>query len=994
MGRYNEFSDDVVNALSSGALKVVEALEIEDPTGTWWRLIQAKDETTARVFLNRRLPGPVIAGGQILLTNKTADLPAAGQLYNSNTRQPVVNMAFYGENMTPYYFVVYHERGTHNVFVGVVFDQDGNVVHNISPFGSYSVYTLNGAFLDHANQRILVSYKYSNETRTAVASLFGASFAYAGSSYYGTDAGYHWPKVFPEDPYKIYTLFTQDDAPKIKVVTSTEGASAHSTAYATTSVSGATAVTVAAGYRKYQADIAYSRAHKSVMLIWIDDATGDLYYALESEGWATAHLMVPGAAAGGLALESAGNLVLTDAGENSGEYYVINWRKQQDGTLGVPGGFSYPTNLKWIGATPGDANTFRLFGSVGSDWYIYQVDYDTMTITKATSAYYVGFDPIFDPGSYHVYYQPTKLGEDQTRELYAVQVMGGPRTKVASREAILICYNKETGEIVWSWGGQGEWQDATIWPLTYADVGKFWFNHKCHHILRIADRVLLMQKRDNEQCEHYAIPITSLLACDTVSDVNDALIASGIHTTNPVDAIMEDPYTVYPWCTPLWGPMAATWGEALDRYVFALFYSRHYNDRGYRRCRFFYLDKTTWDLVAITDDIILPTAYGNAYGATKYDAETRTYRINFGNADPALDPWMRVYSSSANAMALAEDGTTQCSASLYGDQMARIIPLNQYGQSLFVSFSGTTVYISGVDFSASPAYSFSQRRFTLPFTPDIRATLVSEFEDKLVFFSPVTDGVVYYTAINALEGDYEPGWAINASDYNDIYTIALGQPVYGGAHAYRAFGSWLFVQDVVGNIQAVQTGAPLDAYLGGGTRGQQSEAQSILYEYQTAQYIPYPWEREGIRLEVSKLSKTCKVALPDTPDSTIRNMLLSNDFRGCRCIIRRLFLDADLQNGAQDLPLLDGFIQDWGYSTERGAVLFSVSRPLIDITSTFPRRIMNMGCSHVFKGKRCQYTGGDTQCSKTWEDCVAKGNEQHFGGFPWVAVRQRKVMWK
>ncbi len=53
----------------------------------------------------------------------------------------------------------------------------------------------------------------------------------------------------------------------------------------------------------------------------------------------------------------------------------------------------------------------------------------------------------------------------------------------------------------------------------------------------------------------------------------------------------------------------------------------------------------------------------------------------------------------------------------------------------------------------------------------------------------------------------------------------------------------------------------------------------------------------------------------------------------------------------------------------------------------FPRQkyIKNF-CRFTFKGARCQYAGTATTCNHTLEDCKAKGNEQHFGGFPGIPM--------
>lgn len=57
------------------------------------------------------------------------------------------------------------------------------------------------------------------------------------------------------------------------------------------------------------------------------------------------------------------------------------------------------------------------------------------------------------------------------------------------------------------------------------------------------------------------------------------------------------------------------------------------------------------------------------------------------------------------------------------------------------------------------------------------------------------------------------------------------------------------------------------------------------------------------------------------------------------------------------------------------------------IKMTFPRpKYLRNFCRFKFKGSRCGYTGTDTSCNHTLEDCEAKGNSKNFGGFPGIPL--------
>lgn len=989
MGRYNEFSDDVVNALSSGALKVVEALEIEDPTGTWWRLIQAKDETTARVFLKRRYPTPIFSSGTLDLSTHWKKIGRVG-MWRNNSHEPICGVATYGDTeKTPYFYVIYYDVPTNDFVRAEIFDVNGNRVHTIGPYKSYSDYNLKGgAFWDDVNQRLIVTFYYSpySEVRTVSAGLFANNFVFNGSTWLSWDAAYTPPKTFPEAPGAVYTLFKYTNQVVLKKVTITPGISAHTVSYESARSGGGITIDVASNYRAPECDLFYSRKHQSVALAWVNATDGKVYYALESENWANAYILSDVTSTPGVRLETCGNMVFpSTVGEGAGEYYVLNLRRQEDGVLGKPEGYSYPANLTFIGACPASENEAALFMHIGSDVYIYHVDIDTMAITSVSNRYTLPFDP-------GTAWKPWKIGDDGAgRELYILQRYGKQGTsKNASNFAFLLCYDRNSLQVLWTWGASGEWSSSTYFPNTRY-TGTNWYNWRQQYLFSINNTILVWQMANSStaRSEHYWVPVSSALACNTSADFSALLLNK--HYLSNIASVMDEAYVEYPFRTIPQADTCVSWGDTGVGYVVGMMVWKEGTSQAYYR--FFKFDATTGDLAHVSKDIYVASDSYYCLGAPYYIPEERRYEYNFNSLNPEVHPYAHLYCASYMRF-VNEEMTSTANIPISVSTTPWPISFNNYGAAGLIRGSGNYAYIYGASYTSLIGCSYARlyKILALPFT--FKTLCKNEFDNWCVLFSDPTDGEIHYTKTGIVTGDYAGTLFINAENITDTYEATHGFQLYGGCHAFGSYGGWAFMQDLTGMFYILDTEATINDYIGGSGADEGGVIVPIIYDYETLEYIPYPWEREGIRLEISKLSKTCKVALPDTPDSTIRNMLLSNDFRGCRCIIRRLFLDADLQNGAPDLPLLDGFIQDWGYSTERGAVLFSVSRPLIDITSTFPRRIMNMGCSHVFKGKRCQYTGEDTQCSKTWEDCVAKGNEQHFGGFPWVAVRQRKVMWK
>lgn len=165
--------------------------------------------------------------------------------------------------------------------------------------------------------------------------------------------------------------------------------------------------------------------------------------------------------------------------------------------------------------------------------------------------------------------------------------------------------------------------------------------------------------------------------------------------------------------------------------------------------------------------------------------------------------------------------------------------------------------------------------------------------------------------------------------------------------------------------------------------------------YEMRDYIPYPWAREGVRLDVNSLEKTTKITIPDTTNRDIRAMLQAGvDFRGKRCVIRRFFAELDPQDAGSSVIVIDGYIQDWAMDATNGIITFTVAHSVIDARNPFPPRLLSMNCGHQFKGTRCQYTGEATQCDHTKPTCSNLGNIARFGGFETVAARQRRILWR
>jgi hypothetical protein len=169
----------------------------------------------------------------------------------------------------------------------------------------------------------------------------------------------------------------------------------------------------------------------------------------------------------------------------------------------------------------------------------------------------------------------------------------------------------------------------------------------------------------------------------------------------------------------------------------------------------------------------------------------------------------------------------------------------------------------------------------------------------------------------------------------------------------------------------------------------------ISYIYEDEVYYPYPFRREGVKREVSNINKQTRLLLPDTVDGMIKRMLREGtEFRKSRVILSQVFMNHK-NSPSNSIILIDGYIQDWSFDEGSNLLTFTVTRTLLGQSAPWPRRHMLATCTHVFKGERCRLVGNNLPiCKKTEAECRAYGNLPRRGAFPWVAARQRRILWR
>lgn len=981
MNKSDFISDAVALDLGKSGVKVAETLEM-NVGGEWWRLINSAEPMTIKGFVKRIELGVDINEGEMDISPISTVFETAGEgTYSDqggNTHSMIVRVKQgEGESDLIRLYVMHKNKNrisNYEKIKAFMYQMDGTLEKSYTEYSIGALYYVKNsvAFWDYVNQRAILVFLATNIS--SYNKIFYADASGTGviaSSYLGylpvqsTEV-----KTFLEAPEKIYSLF-RGTGITVRVTIPTVGLVASTLANTVCNPTGATPVTVASNYRNKEAFLFYSRTHESAGVAWIDKTNNRLYYALESDAWSIAYEM--SSAFSDDNFDYFGNMTLK--GNMGGEYYVAGRSNYRTGNFSKPVGFSFPANLSLMGVADSLSGYVRIFGRIGTVLYSYFVDQNTMAILAENS---------IDTGNtISENFQPVKISESETRELYFLNYCVHNLTKGVIK-ALLVNIDKATNNILWVWGyGDTGWLDTTAWTVLSSASGR-WYQTIRKYKGDLAFISFGSIIGTWQQMGYRFMPSSDVVACDTLLDVKNLIRSYAQSVTSIANYLISYGMRSN---TP---QNALTWGETAGTFFFA----DYINDSNATYPLVFHFDKSTKKYV---NSYIGPTTGGGSSKkqmcASSYSElyDGYLYNTSDGTRDDVTGVNTDVNTVIIYTPALSISKT--CSffetTNLSAQYVYFIVPEVDYTRQFYThSVSSNILNCYIFDLAASSGYTIYNRELTL--THNAFRVLVGTKSNKVLVISDCIAGEIAYTELNAKEGLYKEALIIKANDFTKTYSLDLGRTPMGGEHSVKPSGSWLLSRDYANRVVLTDTGTTLTDYIGGEIP---TESSSLVYVYENYNYIPYPFAREGIKVELSNISKTTKVTIPETQTDLIRTMLASGtDFRGSRCILRRLFPD-HTEEGS-DIILLDGYIQDWSYSPDKKGILFTVSKTLIDVGATFPKRLMNMGCSHVFKGVRCGYLGADGICTKTKTDCTAKGSVNNFGGFPWVAARQRRVMWR
>ncbi len=972
MNNADFLSDAVALDLGKSGVKVAETLEIQVGE-EWWRLINAADVTEGTTFEKRRKPNSHIVADTIDLSELVTEAKIGKKNASLTPKFKPKTFKFANGDVVVLYVTTSGSNITwtgHNVTQGTTWTIGPQTTTEFN----YSV------FFDGARDGICFSFQYASYQYLRVVNSNGGVIASSTVKYTpAPSSDYYNTFSLPEYPMKSYSIFwVSGTAPNIRTVTHVVGDNMINKSTYLHRNSGSSTLPTVPSTAVYTAGIHffYLRAAESVGIAFLDGADKRIKYVLENEGWATVRVL-PDVSSNNTLLNGFGTLTLPV----DGEFFYASYSKEQSGQLGRPVGYSFPNNFVVNGLYKTGDKKFRLLGTVGTTMYAYTLDPDTMELESH------GVVSSEWPGGGE---KPVLIAASGDYELLKFGY-GDPR---------IAMYNKSTHTLLWTWR---DWTNSTYFPISYTQYntwsgrfGAFWA--ASDRVFFLAFRYDLTDGQLGARGEFYTFTYPQIMGASTIADFVALLtptnrITGRLGGSSPSTwGLIGSTLYIYPGY-PEDGSLSV-----IETDVHYIFYYSESPGGGYGG-HFIKIRKTDLQF-----DVPTSTSYVDWSSSIEMARTAIGLQNNKNRIEPerylslsinGTDGWLRTFCEKENRFitpfsgwgALVKGGLNSESVRWGDGWRTHQVITGEYGQGCVYTCSGTSLKIIGSYFEGASEGAQS-KTITLPFT--YRTMVIDEWNNTTIIVGNVVNGDIPFFKMSGAEGTAYKDYMIKVSDAS-VYEVKLANKLVGGVSFNNPMGSLHVYATMAGCHYIKNTGALWTDGMGGDVGAGEAV---VIYDYLDQTFVPYPFAREGIRAELSNISKTTKITLPETQDNLIRGMLAAGtDFRGSRCILRRVFPDHIDEPGA-DIVLLDGYIQDWSYVPGKKGIAFSVSKTLIDVGAQFPKRLMNMGCSHVFKGSRCRYLGEEGRCLKTRAFCTSLGNLNQFGGFPWVAARQRRVMWK
>lgn len=161
-------------------------------------------------------------------------------------------------------------------------------------------------------------------------------------------------------------------------------------------------------------------------------------------------------------------------------------------------------------------------------------------------------------------------------------------------------------------------------------------------------------------------------------------------------------------------------------------------------------------------------------------------------------------------------------------------------------------------------------------------------------------------------------------------------------------------------------------------------SEDVVWQGET--YKSFPIECGDMSQSVDgKLNDVNLKVANDGDNRIVQHVLEDCEFIGYNMKFYQFFVDP-ITDYVIDEPITVTF-KIKSARAKKGEIEFGLSMGFEYLLTTLPNRQVFAGnCRwRRFKDENCKYSGSDTICRKTFEDCKTKNNLRNFGGFPAIS---------
>lgn len=157
-------------------------------------------------------------------------------------------------------------------------------------------------------------------------------------------------------------------------------------------------------------------------------------------------------------------------------------------------------------------------------------------------------------------------------------------------------------------------------------------------------------------------------------------------------------------------------------------------------------------------------------------------------------------------------------------------------------------------------------------------------------------------------------------------------------------------------------------------------------------YQPRAMEADEVLYAATEIVDSTRLVL-DNIDKALTPLFLGGQVQGEPAFIYRAVLGSDLAHvTGSPVELFRGEVNSWVWLPDR--IELELASILVRWKQRTLARQSGLCRWRKFKGAECGYSGGADWCDRSYDRCVALGNQDNFGGFRFVkSLVDRKIWW-